>query len=363
MPTPPGGQTPLGAGPQGQPQASGNLRGEFVIPTTAESILTDAAEEITFAHSEKAEEKNLEKRKIDPNTHERLMRIEDIHKLLEEAHAERDQAKMLALAKRILNLGGIGAQQQARESFADPARQFMALHYALELAQQEGAAQSVIDRIQDAIEELVLQAGPRIDAGLNSLGALGAATTSAESVEALQAAYTDMVLGQASLADTLNSLLEQFDGRDFAKGLQSMIRALGDDLSATRPSVAPERLQALISDLYQLEVTQTLLERCDEVSAVMQREHAKPPAAPAEMLRKLVELTNERWVGANQFSRLAEQFDYRDDTAQIRFLTELKSVLRDLPVKVFSDSDSRQTLLTALQDALDAAIDREEEGL
>ena len=34
--------------------------------------------------------------------------------------------------------------------------------------------------------------------------------------------------------------------------------------------------------------------------------------------------------------------------------------MRDLPVKVFVDADQRQTIFQAAQDALDAAIDRED---
>ena len=46
--------------------------------------------------------------------------------------------------------------------------------------------------------------------------------------------------------------------------------------------------------------------------------------------------------------------------AQIHFLTGLKVLMRDMPVKVFVDADQRQTIFQAAQDALDAAIDRED---
>ena len=360
---PGGGLNEPGAGLQGQPQASGTLQGQVIVPTTAESVLTDAAEEITMAHSEKAEEKGIEKRKLDAATHAQLIRIEDIHKLLEEAHAQKDQATMLALAKRLLAQSGNQARQEARDAFQEPVKQYLGLQYALDYATQAGADEATLHNLQDALEELMLDAGPRIHAGLNSMQALGQATQSAEQVEAIQATYTDMVLGRATLADTLSGLLEQFNERDFAKGLAGMIRALGDDLSATRPSTEPARLQSLVSDLYQLEVTHTLLERCHEVSVVLQREHGKPPLDASQMLQKVIGLTTERWINANAFTRLAEGAGCADFSSQIRFLTEMKGVLRDLPVKIFADADSRQSMIIALQDALDVAIDREEEQL
>ena len=45
---------------------------------------------------------------------------------------------------------------------------------------------------------------------------------------------------------------------------------------------------------------------------------------------------------------------------QIQFLTGVKALMRDMPPKVFVDADQRQTVLQAVQDALDAAIDRED---
>ena len=43
-------------------------------------------------------------------------------------------------------------------------------------------------------------------------------------------------------------------------------------------------------------------------------------------------------------------------------LTGLKSLMRSMPERVFVDADQRQGVLNALQDALDKAIEREEEG-
>src|SRR5690554_8214749 len=121
--------------------------------------------------------------------------------------------------------------------------------------------------------------------------AIGGATGSAEDAQALQAAYSDLILGEVTLGDTLGRMLEQFGEEGFEKGLAGMLRALGDDLSAARPSTEPTRLQALVGDLYQLEVTQTLLERCHEISGILQREHGTD-VMPATQLR-----SEERRVG------------------------------------------------------------------
>ena len=77
---------------------------------------------------------------------------------------------------------------------------------------------------------------------------------------------------------------------------------------------------------------------------------------------ELVNLTGQRWVTSQSISSLVEKFDVRGLQKQIQFLTGVKNVLRQLPVEIFEDPDARQTLLNAAQDALDAAIDLEDDA-
>lgn len=80
-----------------------------------------------------------------------------------------------------------------------------------------------------------------------------------------------------------------------------------------------------------------------------------------DLLRDLVSLTAERWMSGGRFTALAHQWAPTSVTAQIRFLTRIKGVLRGMPVQVFPDLDARQAALNALQEALDAAIEQEEQ--
>lgn len=81
-----------------------------------------------------------------------------------------------------------------------------------------------------------------------------------------------------------------------------------------------------------------------------------------DLMRALVTLTGEKWVTASRFETLADQWVPGDVQARIAFLAGVRNLLRDIPLKVFADPEIRQSILTAAQDALDAAIDREEEG-
>lgn len=87
-----------------------------------------------------------------------------------------------------------------------------------------------------------------------------------------------------------------------------------------------------------------------------------PDVQAFALLKELVALTAERWINAARFTALAQTWVLGDVSAQVRFLTQIKAVLRSMPVQTFQDSDSRLAALNALQDALDALIEQEEAG-
>lgn len=80
-----------------------------------------------------------------------------------------------------------------------------------------------------------------------------------------------------------------------------------------------------------------------------------------ELMKELVNLTGEKWVSPSRFTNLADRLDLDDVQARIIFLTGVKGLLRNMPVKVFEDADARLSILNAVQEALDTLIDLEEE--
>lgn len=79
------------------------------------------------------------------------------------------------------------------------------------------------------------------------------------------------------------------------------------------------------------------------------------------LMKDLINLTGEKWVSAQRFSAMADRWELNDAQARITFLTGVKGLLRDMPEKVFPDLDQRQSIISAAQEALDAAIELEEE--
>ncbi len=376
-----------GAAQDGGRAGVGSFGGQQVQVDTAESVLTDAAEEISLHHSEKAESKHSSQRKKEATQKQEVMSAEAILAYMDAADAHEDPEQLVHLAKRMLSRQNAPAGQaglrgqpgsaapqtgrrtrgrqddaadEVRKVYRNPTQQILALQYVLQTGEREHAPEEVLEELREALDELELEHGDAARADINTIEAAAQGGASATQVLAFQDTYRDVVLGEHSLAATLQLALGRFGEGDFSAGLARLVQALGQDLAATRPSADPARLQSLVQDLYHLGVASTVLDGCRELHARLGEAVGPLPATPVQLMQSLVGASAEKWIGASRFTTLSHDFGAGAVQPQIQFLTGVKALMRDMPPKVFVDSDQRQTVLQAVQDALDAAIDREE---
>ena len=338
---------------------TGTLLGEQAVLLDGEvSSLGDAAEEISLHMAEKVENKHHAQRKIKSERPMELMRLEEILEMLQQTKDPDAQAKLEELAASLL-AGKGGPRQQAAQAFGDVSQQYLALQYTLRKGERDGAGPELLESLRDALADLEIESGPQIRAGLNTLDSAGAFASSAQGVRDFQNTYRDIVLGEDSLGKVLNMALNRFGGKDVGRGLQQLIQALGQDLAATRPSVSPQRLQALTGDLYHLQVAVTVLDGCAGLSEDLR---AKSQGAPdgERLMRDLVGLTGEKWLNDSRLTTLAQQHGIASPDGQVTFLSGVKSLMGNLPIEVFPDAEARQGVLNAIQGALDMAIDAED---
>lgn len=348
------------SGTERAPTQTGSFRGETVAPLLGKpaGLSTDSMEEISLHFAEKAERSEFDEEKVKVPEWQSVMKAEEIMAYLRAAQSADSAEALVALAKRMLLAGQGNPGQLARQQFQQPTEQYLALQYALQLGQQEGANPELLEGLRDAIADLEEDHGSEIRARLNTAAAVSGYGT-VQDVQTLQQVYTDTVLGQNSLAQTLQLALQRFGGAGFKAGLKALINSLGLDLAAARPSTDRVRLQTLVQDLYQLEVIHTVLDAADALGRTLANRHALVPPAPDQLVNELVGLTGERWLSASRFTGLAQSHGIGDVTAQISFLTGVKTLLRELPPRVFPDMEARSTVMTALQEALDGLIDQE----
>lgn len=341
------------------------------------SLLSDSADELSQSLSSRVQERSIKERRVGagPNADLALTRarLQELQRLMQGAGQSgggkpgpEHEAELQDLARRVLRDPG-QARQQAQARGDEPSGQYLSL---LEVASliRDGVAGAdpggrALAQVEEAAAQLLAEHGDLIRADMNSADALAALATP-EEVQGFRSAYRDAVLAKPDLASTLRHVLDTASGGgadDYMRVLDTLRNALGADLAAERPSAERARLQNLVTDLFQLKVIATVVEQGGRLSQTLAKRHAVPPFKGTLMASELVALTGERWVDASRFTRVAERCGVARPTAcVVDFLTGLRTGLRDLPPQVFASSEARQSLLDAAQQAIDAAIDREE---
>ncbi|NMK47577.1 type III secretion system gatekeeper subunit SctW [Achromobacter sp. Bel] len=347
------------AGIQYGEQQAGTMLGQTAVLAPGEVSLADAAEEMSLHMAGKAEDKHHAQRKVRRDSPLQQLGTEAVLAYLADAHDTEGQQKLDGLAQQLLQ-GHADPRQAAGQAFGDPTQQYLGLQYALRQGERQGASEATLEGLRDALADMELGSGPQIRAGLNTVNAAGGFASDPRGVAEFQRTYRDVVLGESSLAKTLALALERFGGKEIGRGLKQLIQALGHDLAAARPSASPDRLQALIQDLYQLGTAATVLDGAADLAVRLRQEHGAD-VAPDRLMQDLVRISQEKWVSESRFTTLASSHGVDTVAGRIAFLGGVRAVLKDLPLPVYTDADARHGVLNAAQHALDAAIDEEYE--
>lgn len=327
-----------------------------VIPQ-GEFSLAESAEEITLHMAHRIEDKLHSERKIRGEHRATEISLESIVAHLDKAWDDDAQSRLEELVAQIL--AGQADPRVAVTSFSkNLSHQYLAFQYVLQKGQQANAPEALLAELADARAELEELGGPAIRAELNTIDAAATFARDSADIDKFQRAYEDVVLGEATLAKTLSMALARFGGKRIEDGLKALIQALGLDLAAARPSVSKERIHALINDMYQLTVAVTVLDGCRELGSHL-TESVQISFDEERLMQNVVNVINDKWLSSTSFLGMGADQGIHTTPDRVVFMTGILSVLKDLPVHIFSDDEARDAVLEAAQHALDAAIDEE----
>ncbi|MHC3910169.1 hypothetical protein ACMZ4X_03415 [Achromobacter marplatensis] len=344
-----------------QPQTGPSALGTAAAPDMDGAFsLADAAEELSLHMAHKVEEKRHSERKFGADKPLRIMQNAEIIDARHHYHEPDIQTRLVELTRNLLG-GREGPRKLVSQSFKDVTQQYLSLQFALNQAEKERASSDVLDGLRNAIADMELESGPQIRAGLNALPAAGAFAQTGQAVQGFVDTYRDVVLGESTLSKTLSLAMERFGGDDLERAVGHLIQALGVDLAATHPSTHPERLTALVSDLYQLEVAATVLESCNATVRKMV-EAGCPPFKKSELMHDLVSISASQWVDARSIENLADKRAITVLSPKIAFLNDVRNIFRGLPLPVYPNTETRNAVLNANQAALDIVIAQEDEA-
>ena len=257
---------------------AGRLQGESVtVLPPGNSVLGDAAEEVTMLFAEKAEKSRHEDRVVKAAGRPSLTTVEQISAYLDGAHKDASQggnAEVLAQqAQRLLEAGGENLYALARSHprFQQPTEQFLLFQYARQLAADQGLGTEVLARFDAAIADLDLLYGDQIQTHLLTIEPAAAYGQTAQEVGQFQGALRT-VLGAPSMAQALQQVLQLAGqtGERLDSAMSNLMKALGACLGSGLSS--QERLlETVVSDLFHLKSMNTVLAACRDLVGKLPR--------------------------------------------------------------------------------------------
>ena len=345
---------------------SGSFMGNAVVQVPSpESLLADAAEELSFS-ADTTDDFELEERrerdKIRESEEERVKLYQELmHEAgkSEELNQMRDSLRNRADSRRALD--------KVREYFPDPSDAWAALKQMQEELRREGADESLIKDVDvdAAVAELEEREGPAIRAGVQgALAAAGFADLGGS--DEMRDFYRRTVCEFSTVNDVFAHVLESYGG-DFERAMDFLFSALSADIAADTPSMGVRHLESVHENLGKVRLTQsayrlceTMMDRWQNVHGVKMRENSLTAMG---LLGDIVDLRTKRFLGAAQIEGILAKAGAPDIEREVLFLQELMTTARKFPTALFDDEQGRMKVLDAVQEAVDRAVEREDEYL
>jgi type III secretion protein W len=252
----------------------GQFRGSDVVITNLSALAADAAEEMSFGASERAEKKMSDRKAKDgSNIDWNLYKI--AQKYLAQVPDLKSPARLNAFAQSLLQKSFSSAQQMLAhlESFSgDVSHQFIALKYAREFIQKQGDFPGLLATIDAALAQLEAEKGPQIRAGINvSKTAFAFEQQGLGSTQALRDQYRDNVLDFTSVRAAAKHLIKEFGRARFGMAIRFLEQGLSSDLNSKTTSLPKAQLAAIAQDLNALKKLRTAMTMASQLFEKLKR--------------------------------------------------------------------------------------------
>ncbi|MHA6494932.1 type III secretion system gatekeeper subunit SctW [Pseudomonas borbori] len=322
------------------------------------AVQAHAMEEVGMLFSQNVERssKALSKRQLDmagaePRT-AKVEKLEVISKWYSQL-GHPGQVSLVALAQRSTQLlhqqPTLGAVLHLSEG--DPARADLVLQAATVMAESEGRkreaalAREYLARLRKAYRA-------QIDAGMNIAEALLATGGDPALRQAVRQLYYNTVVLKQSLPGMMQALLGLFGEQDFDSGLQTMRRALADDIAAENPSRPSGKLRTLLLGLNASSHLGSVLQSCRGLLERLASSRLEQQLSAVALLQRLVGYAAGGFSPA-EAQRLGRELGGEQAHAQLVSLNALYPLIQRLPLPLWRDGKSRQNALKNLLALMD----------
>lgn len=320
-----------------------------ITPFAAPGTTAADFEEMTFMLSAEMEKKmkaiNSRNFAGQTTTARRVESIEKLRKMYELLDSEHDQRSLQFRAKKIVEF----ASEERDFPFSDdsiPAGNYIVLNEAAELAKSQGN-EAALHHIEKQIDTLQTQDGAKVDAGLNTAEVLHGAFESNNEREAMRAIYYQSILGAASVSTLMTSLLNSFGDRDFSKSIQTLTKAVMQDIRSARPSTAPEQLEAKLKDLNSVNYCRSIVNDSKQFLQNFLKKKDVSDQQSVALTREILTFTRGS-IFANDLDTFAVRYAGSDADHKIVFLNAIFPFIKSLPEVLWENQKNRMTGLQTI---------------
>lgn len=341
--------------------ATGSLMGKTAVEIESPmSLLADSAEELTFAMGEK-EQTRLSERKTRSSTDKEAI-LERVRLYQELMHQVGKSGQMDSLVDALRGASsGAQALREARARFTDESDVFAALRYAREQLQGDQAAGKAVE---EALAVLEAESGPRIVAGLHA-GLESAGFTELDDMDGLKALYRETVFDFGDVREAFGRIQEKYGNNGFDTAITFLLKTLGADLASRVPSEEPSRLENITKDLGIVRLLQSAHSLCAHVMSRWEHIHGVKNSELNSMslMDAVLSWKDKPFLDSMEVSQLTVKAKAPDIEREVLFLQDLLGAARQFPDRLFEGAAGRSKVMDAVQEAVDKAVEREDEFL
>ena len=323
------------------------------------SLLADSTEELTFSVDTTDEFELSEREEDDKAMKAKEERVKLYQELMRQAGKTEEMHQMADRLRASRTKSDVA--RQIRERFPDPSDAYAALEFALEAMESEGASPESLQAVRDARDELLAEEGPTVRAGMQAmLSARGYGDLDAG--DALRGLYRSTVCDFPGVNEMFGYILEKYGPDKFGQAMDFLTRALGADMAADTPSMEKKHLESVNANLGLVRQIQSAHALCEKVMDRWRTAHGIENCSldARTLLGRVLALRGENFLSAAHFDRIAAEAGPPDIEREVLFLQDLMQMVRSLPSQLFDGNSGHMKVLDAVQDAVDAAIERED---
>lgn len=354
------GLSQAGAAAAGE-AAKGVFMGHAVAAVESpESLLADAAEELTFS-VDTTDKFSINERKERESS--RIGRkLLELYRVLMARTGKSDKTQE-AIA-RLKNAADRQAMRNAVLSrFSDVTDAWAAFAEALETFEHDpSVSQEQLRDLQTVADEFERENSTAIRLGLQ--GALAAeGYPELGELDETRNLYRHTVGEFSNVTEVFAEIQAKYDTH-FDKAMDFLFSAISADIDSESPSMGSAHLESIHHKLGLVRLTQSAYRICEDVMNRWQNVHGEKGDLNAMgLLGAVMDLQSKGYVSATQVNDICLKARPSDIEHEVLFLQDLLSAVRKFPVELFETDQGRMSVLDAVQGAVDDAVNREDEYL